>query len=184
MRHSLKIACATTILVLLGIAAITIHRNRLKQAGALWQLYNDTVSIPQDAPRIPGSALGQLTSADFTVVKNLRYLPVRVKESFCNVERCNYVGGKFDMVNPGKAMSGDYLLPGVPNKRLIFAALNRDSAVVVYERGGYGNVLRTMILDFKDQRAWDATLNTYSVRNLHDLRLALTQEKYTADEGK
>lgn len=184
MRLSLKIACAVTILVLLGIAGITVHRNRLKQAAALWQLYNDTMSIPQGAPRISASALGQLTAANFTVVTDLRYLPVRVKESFCNVELCNYVGGRFDMVNPGKAMSTDYLLPRVPNKRLVFAALNRDSAIVVYERGGYVNVLRTMILDFRDQRAWDATLDTYSVRNLHDLRLALTQDKYTAAEAK
>lgn len=60
-----------------------------------------------------------------------------VKGSFCNIEKCNFVGVKFDMVNSGEAMSTDALIPGVPNKRLRFAALNDDSAIVFYEWGGY-----------------------------------------------
>ncbi len=183
MRVSLKIACVVTILALLGIVAVAVHRHRLKQDTAVSQLYNETAPIAKGAPRIPASALGPLTSADFMVVTNLRYLPSRVKESFCNVEDCNYVGIKFDMVNPGEPMSTDYILPGVPNKRLVFAALNKDSAIFVYEKGGYANLLRTTILDFRDGRAWDTTLNSYSIRNLRDLRVALTQEKYTIPHG-
>jgi hypothetical protein len=183
MRLSLKIACAVTILALLGIVAVAVNRYRLKQDTAVSQLYNEIASIAKGAPRIPASALGPLASADFMVVTNLRYLPSRVKESFCNVENCNYVGIKFDMVNPGETMSTDYILPGVPNKRLVFAALNKDSAIVVYEKGGYANLLCTTILDFRDGRAWDTTLNSYSIRNLHDLRVALTQEKYTIPHG-
>jgi hypothetical protein len=124
-----------------------------------------------------------LSPGDFTVVTDLRYLPSRVTESFCNVEDCNYGGTKF-MVNPGETMSTDYILPGVPNKRLVFAALNRDSAVVVYERGGYVNFLRTTILDFRDGKTWDTTLNSYPIRNLPDLRVALSQEKYDMADGK
>jgi hypothetical protein len=161
MRLSLKIACVVTILALLGIVAVAVHRHRLKQDTAVSQLYNETAPIAKGAPRIPASALGPLTSADFMVVTNLRYLPSRVKESFCNVEDCDYVGIKFDMVNPGETMSTDYILPGVPNKRLVFAALNKDSAIVVYEKGGYANLLRTTILDFRDGRAWDTTLNSF-----------------------
>ena len=107
-----------------------------------------------------------------------------MKESFCNVEACNYGGTKFDMVNPDETMSTDYILPGVPNKRLVFAALNRDSAIVVYERGGYANLLRTTILDFRDGKTWDTTLNSYSIRNLPALRVALSQEKYGMADGK
>jgi hypothetical protein len=44
------------------------------------------------------------------------------------------------MVNPGDTMSTDYMIEGVPNKRLVFAALNKASASVVYERGGYANL--------------------------------------------
>jgi hypothetical protein len=128
MRLSLKIACVVTILALLGIVAVAVNRHRLKEDTAVSQLYNEIASIAKGAPRIPASALGPLASADFMVVTNLRYLPSRVKESFCNVEDCNYVGIKFDMVNPGETMSTDYILPVVPNKRLVFAALNKASA--------------------------------------------------------
>ncbi len=184
MRLSLKIACVVTILVLLGVAGIAVHCHRLKQAAALSQLYNRIMPIPKGAPRIPPSALRQLLSADFAVITDLRYLPSGVKESFCNVEHCNYVDIKFDMVNPGNAMSTDYMIPGVPNKRLAFAALSRDSAIVVYERGGHANFLRTMILDFKDRSTWDTTLNSYSIRSLRDLRVALAQEKYSSEDGR
>jgi hypothetical protein len=184
MSMSLKTACVVVILTLLGVVAITVHRHRLKKATAASQLYNDTAPIPKGAPRISASVLRQLTSANFRVVTDLRFLPSRVKESFCDVEDCSYRGDKFDMVNPGDTMSNDYILPGVPNKRLVFAALNRDSAFIVYERGGYANLLRTAVLDFRDGQTWDTTLNTHSVKNLHDLRGALTQEKYTVADGK
>ena len=126
MRLSFKIAWVAAILVLLGIAGLAVHRHRSRQATALSQLYSGIAPIPKGAPRITPSAHHQLLSADFTVVTDLRYLPSGVKQSFCNVEECNYVGTKFDMVNPGSVMSTDYIIPGVPNKRLVFAALNRN----------------------------------------------------------
>jgi hypothetical protein len=184
MSISLKTASVVVILALVGIIAVAVHRHRVNQAIAASQLYNDTAPIPKDSPRISASVLRQLASADFSVVTDLRYLPSRVKESFCNVEECNYRGIKFDMVNPGETMSTDYILPGVPNKRLVFAALNRDSAIVVYERGGYANLLRTTILDFRDGKTWDTALNSYSIKNLRELRVALSQENYGVADGK
>lgn len=78
------------------------------------------------------------------------------------------------MVNPGETMSTDYILSGVPNKRLVFAALNKNSAIIVYEQGGFANTLRATILDFKDLKSWDTTLD-HRIRNLGDLRTALIQ---------
>lgn len=184
MRVSRKIVCTVVILALLGILTVAVHRHRVQQSAAISQLYIGAAVIPRGAPRISASVLHQLASADFIVVTDLRYLPLIVKESFCKIEMCNYVGIKFDMVNPGETMSTDYILPRVPNKRLVFAALNRDSAIVVYERGGYANVLRATILDFKDGTAWDTTLNNYSIRNLSDLRVALIQENYAVADGQ
>ncbi len=184
MSISLKTACVLVILALLGIVAITVHRHRVKQDTTASQLYNDTASIPKGAPSISAPVLRQLTSGDFTVVMDLRFLPSRVKESFCNVEDCNYGSTKFDMVNPGETMSTDLILPGVPNKRLVFAALNRDCAIVVYERGGYVSFLRTTILDFRDGKTWETTLNSYPIRNLPELRVALSQGKYDVADGK
>jgi hypothetical protein len=88
------------------------------------------------------------------------------------------MGVKFDMVNPGDTMSSDYIIEGVPNKRLVFAALNKESAIVVYERGGYANFQCATILDFRDRSAWGWTLNNHNVKNMDDLRAALAEEKY------
>jgi hypothetical protein len=85
--------------------------------------------------------LDKLMHENFLVVTEVRKLPESVKASFCNIEQCNLVGVKFDMVNPGETMSTDYIIPGVPNKQLRFAALNSDSAIVFYERGGYASQL-------------------------------------------
>ena len=179
MRLLPKVAFVVIALILVGVAIVAVHRHRVKQTVVLSQLYNGVHRIPRNAPRISSSELSQLVSADFSVVTDLRYLSSDVKESFCNVEHCEYEGVRFDMVNPGDRMSTDYILPGVPNKRLVFAAVNQESAIVVYERGGYANFLRAMILDFKDGSAWNTTLNSHSIRNLRDLRTALAQEHYT-----
>ena len=69
-------------------------------------------------------------SAIRTIVTDVRKLPESVRVSFCNIEKCNFVGVKFDMVNPSETMSTDYVIPGVPNKQLRFAALNGHSAIV------------------------------------------------------
>jgi hypothetical protein len=184
MKISLKIASGVLVLALLGIVSIAVHLHRRKQLAAASELYNDIAPISKGAPRISVSVLRQLTSEDFTVVTDLRYLPSQVKKSFCNVEDCNYHDTKFDMVNPGERMSTDYILPGVPNKRLVFAGLNNDCAIIVYELGGYVPFLRAAILDFRDGQAWDTTLNSYSIKNLTDLRVQLSQKEYGLADQK
>ena len=178
MTRSFKVVFALSLLILLGVATIAVHRHRVGQPVAIAQLYDGIRPLPTNAPRIPALALSQIVNADFKVVTNLRFVPSPVKDSFCNIERCNYMGVKFDMVNPGDAMSTDYIIPRVPNKRLVFAALNKESAIVVYERGGYANFLCATILDFRDGSAWRSTLNNHNVKDMHDLRAALAEEKY------
>jgi hypothetical protein len=178
MPRSFKFLIALSLLVLLVGAISAVRRHRVRQATTITQLYKGIRPVPVNAPRIPAPVLRQLVNADFEVVTNLGYFPSPVKESFCNIERCNYVGVKFDMVNPGDTMSTDYIIEGVPNKRLVFAALNKASAIVVYERGGYANFLCVTILDFGDGSAWGSRLNNPNVKNMHDLREALADEKY------
>jgi hypothetical protein len=87
--------------------------------------------------------LDKVMHENFVIVTDVRKPPESVKGSFCNIEKCNFVGVKFNMVNPGEVTSADYIIPGVPNKQLGFAALNSDSAIVFYKRGGYaGATLR------------------------------------------
>ena len=183
MPRSGKIVIALSLLVLLVVTITVVRRHRVRQALAIAQLYEGARPVTVNAPSIPVPVLRQLLNADFEVVTNLRYVPPPVKESFCNIEKCDYVGVKFDMVNPGDTMSTDYIIAGVPNKRLVFAALNKESAIVVYERGGYANILRAIIIDFRDGSAWGSALNIYRVKNMHDLRVALAEEDYTDRRG-
>jgi hypothetical protein len=178
MPRSLKVAIALSLLILLAVAVIAVRRHRLRQATAIAKLYEGTRPVPTNAPRIPAPVLSRLVNTDFKLETNLRYIPSLVKDSFCNIERCNYMGVKFDMVNPGETMSTDYIIEGVPHKRLVFAALNKGSAIVVYERGGYANFLCATILDFRDRSAWGSTLNNHNVKNMDDLRAALGEKKF------
>lgn len=75
MSISLKTACVVVILALLGLVAIAVHRQRVEKTTSACQVYDDTAAMPKGAPRISASVLRQLTSADFTVVTDLRYLP-------------------------------------------------------------------------------------------------------------
>src|SRR5438270_13455052 len=43
----------------------------------------------------------------------------------------------------------DYIIPGVPNEQLRFAALNGDSAIVFDEWGGYADQAATLFPFFK-----------------------------------
>jgi len=178
MPRSFKVAVSLLLVTILAVAVIAVRCHRAQQATAIAELYEGIRPVPTNAPRIPAPVLSQLVNADFKVVTNLRYVPSPVKDSFCNIERCNYIGVKFDMANPGDTMSTDYIIDGIPNKRLVFAALNKESAIVVYERGGYANFLCATILDFRDGSAWGSALNNHNVKNMHDLRAALAEEEY------
>lgn len=117
----------------------------------------------------------QILSGNFTTTDHLRSLPWIVKQSFCAVEDCDLRNGEFDMVDSGATMSTDYRLPGISNRRLVLAALNQNSAVLLYEVGGYANFMRVTILDFSSGGYWSTNL-TYSVRTMRDLRVAVAKE--------
>ena len=123
--------------------------------------------------------LDKLMHGDFLIVTDIRKLPEAVKTSFCNIEQCNFVAVKFDMVNPGEAMSTDYIIAGVPNKQLRFAVLNSDSAIVFYERGGYTNQLCATAFDFRERTSWGASLTVFRVTTLEQLRTAISDRQFT-----
>ncbi len=123
--------------------------------------------------------LDKLMHENFVIVTDVRKLPEAVKASFCTVEHCNFAGVKFDMVNPGEAMSTDYMIPGVPNKRLQFAAMNSDSAIVFYEWGGYGNQFCVMAFDFREHTSWGASLKVFHVNTLEQLPTAISNRQFT-----
>ena len=116
MPRFFKVVVALSLLIVLAVAMIAVRRHRVRQAIAIAELYEAIRPVPTNAPRIPAPVLSQLVNADFKVVTNLRDIPSPVKDSFCNIEWCNYMGVKFDMVNPGDTMSTDYIIEGVPQQ--------------------------------------------------------------------
>src|SRR6266404_576736 len=169
------------IVVAVTCTAVVICRHRVAESAAIAQIYEGVPPVPKNGAVIPIPVLNEIIARDFKFVTNLRYVPPVVKDSFCNVEHCEFVGSKFDMVNPGKTMSTDLVIKGVPNKRLVFAALSRQSAIVLYQRGGYGDTLRVTVLNFRDGSAWRARLNDYAITTLPKLRDSLSGGEYTVD---
>jgi len=137
------------------------------------------VSFQKDSATMSLAQLDKLMRENFVIVTDVRKLPESVKASFCNIEKCNFAGVKFDMVNPGEAMSTDYIIPGVPNKRLRFAALNGDSAIVFYEWGGYADQACVTAFDFRERTSWGASLKVFRVNTLERLRTAISDRQFT-----
>lgn len=134
--------------------------------------------IPKSGSTMSFPELDKLIHEDYVIVTDVRKLPETVKLSFCNIEKCNFVGVKFDMVNPGEPMSTDYIIPGVPNKQLRFAALNGHSANVFYEWGGFADQLCVTAFDFREHTSWGASLRVFRVNTLDQLRTAISDRRF------
>jgi hypothetical protein len=137
------------------------------------------VPLQKDSATMSLAQLDKLMRENFVIVTDVGKLPESVKGSFCNIEKCNFVGVKFDMVNPGEAMSTDYIIPGVPNKQLRFAALNSDSAIVLYKLGGYADQECVTAFGFREHTSWGATLKVFHVNSLDQLRTAISGRQFT-----
>jgi len=113
--------------------------------------------VPKNAPTLNQADVEKLLQVkQFRTVRLVRQLPSTLKQSFTNS-----IGIPFDMVDPGKPMSTDNIIPGVPTRRLIFAGVSDDSAILVYEQGGYTGEFNVLVFWYGDGgRNWKATLNT------------------------
>jgi hypothetical protein len=92
------------IVILLAVTTLGARHYHAKEAAAIAAIYAGTRPVSKNAPSIPTTSVNQLVSQDFQIVTDLGYVPSIVKDSFCNVEHCNFAGVKFDMVNPGAAI--------------------------------------------------------------------------------
>ncbi len=64
------------------------------------------------------------------------------------------------MADPGEVINSDAIVPGRLSRRLVFLGLSDDSAVLLYEQGGYVGTRNVVVFWFESGgRDWGATLN-------------------------
>jgi len=78
------------------------------------------------------------------------------------------------MNDPGEPISTDSILPGVPSRRLVFAAVGDNSAALVYEQGGSPDTLNATVFSYANDRgAWAAISDDRSIDRVSALKTAV-----------
>jgi hypothetical protein len=132
------------------------------------------VPLTERAETLSDAAVQQIVQSNFRIVRRVEQIPNAVQQGFTLLSH-----DQFRMVNPGQEMSTDMILPGVPNKRLVFAGIGTDTAVLVFEQGGYVGTVNATVFAYSQQGGtWGAILDDYSVTDLRTLRAAIEQGRY------
>jgi hypothetical protein len=121
-----------------------------------------------------------LLGMQYRIVRSVHQVPEALQQSFANL-----AGVSFTMVDPGKPMSTDDIIPGVPTRRLVFAGIGKDAAVLVYEQGGYANTLNAAVFSYSNGGGvWIATLSSHLVNDIPTLRTAIDNGQFRAWEKR
>ena len=126
--------------------------------------------LGKNGPIIKTEEVNGLLSSDFRIIRSVQQIPSVVKQDFPSP----YGAERFAMVDPGREMSTDMILPGVPNKRLVFAGVADSTVVVVFELGGFAGTVHVAVLSYgKSRGVWGAALDDYSVHDIGGLKAAV-----------
>jgi len=128
--------------------------------------------IPRGAPVLAWSEIESLLADHYTVVRHVRQVPVVLKESFSNVTNL-----PFDMNNPGDPMSTDVIIHA-PSRQLIFAAVGKQSAILVYEQGSFASFPCAVVFSRTGAAAWIA-IEDYMPRDIGALRRSVHQGRFS-----
>ena len=82
------------------------------------------------------AAREEFLNRDFTIIKDVRVLPIPVREVLSEQG-----GSRLVMANPGEKFEAtDFIVDSsLPQRRLIFAGVSNDRCFIHYERGGRGH---------------------------------------------
>jgi len=120
-----------------------------------------------------------LLGSHFVVVRRVRQVPPTLKQSFIN-----FTGLPFDLNDPGERIGTDFVVPGVPSRRLVFAAVGDNSAVLVYEQGGYATTLNAAVFSYANGGAWWAILDNRTVDSVSALKTTVGNGQFLALEKR
>ena len=133
--------------------------------------------VPTNAPTLNQADIEKVLGVEhFRVVRRVRQVPNVVKESFFNFTRI-----PFDLVDPGEQMrSDDMTTAAKSSRRLVFLGLSEDSAVLVYEQGGFADVCNIVVFWFEEGgRGWAANLDYYPIpRDISTLKAVIQKGKF------
>jgi hypothetical protein len=169
-----KLNLGLAIVVIAATAfAVTFYRGRIP-APTL-----NVNPIQKNASVLAQNEVEGLLESQFVVVRRVRQVPPALKQSLTN-----FTGLPFDLNDPGERIGTDFIIPGVPSRRLVFAAVGGNSAVLVYEQGGYATTLNAAVFSYVNGRAWRAILNNRSVDNVSALKTAVGNGEFRAFEKR
>jgi len=138
-RTCVAVSTIASLVVLIVVAwFVNAHRS----------LTLDFGPIPKGAPVLNQSDIETLLADHYTVARHVRQVPPALRKSFTNV-----TGLPFDMNNPGEPMSTDAVIHA-PSRQLIFAAVGKRSALVVYEQGGFTSFPCAVVFTRAGAAAW------------------------------
>jgi hypothetical protein len=133
-------------------------------------------AVPKAAPILARSDVESLLAARYELVRRVRQVPPALRESFTN-----FTGLPFDMNDPGDPMSTDDISSGVPTRQLIFAAVGKSSAVLVYEQGSFASYPNVIVFSYTNEAsAWAAALDGHPPRDIPSLQRALRESRFRA----
>jgi hypothetical protein len=135
--------------------------------------------LPKAAPALTTAAVEDILSADFSVIRRVQQVPAPVKADYTAL-----ANEPFEMVNPGQKRSTDGIIPGVPNKELVFVGLARSSVVLVFKRGGLNDTTNVAVFSHRGGGGmWGARINNNSGHDITALRNAVHNGQFKAWDG-
>jgi hypothetical protein len=168
-KHALIAAVA----VVLGLGAFAIVQNRYSTPAFR------VTPLTERSRTLNATDVQRIVQGDFQIVRRVQQIPTAVQQGFTLLSH-----DQFSMVNPGQEMSTDMILPGVPNKRLVFAGIGSDTAVVVFEQGGFAGTVHATVFEYSQQGGtWGAMLVDYNVTDLNTLRAVIEKGRYKTWES-
>ena len=115
-----------------------------------------------------------LLAANFNIVQRVQQIPAAVKGDYTAL-----ANEPFEMVNPGQTMSTDYIIPGVPNKKLVLVGLADQCAVLIFIRGGFADRVNAAVFSHKGTGGmWGAIIEDYTVHDIAALRNAVHNGRF------
>jgi hypothetical protein len=131
-------------------------------------------AIPKGASNLTTSDVEKLLTSNYEVVRHVRQVPTAVRQSFTN-----YTGLPFDMNDPGDPISTDAIMADASSRQLLLAAIGSDSAILVYEQGGFVSERNIVVFSYRNGgKGWAAAIGGYTPRNMASLQNAIREKKF------